>query len=105
MDPIVKNRMSIEQQLLYAIYKKTGKSTTIEELVKELNVPRSTIVFHLQSLTRDRLVTFEKEGKEKKFYPVPEVHEEVYKGLAAMRSAFVTALTQIRKKELKELQE
>ncbi len=103
MDKILKNHMSLEQQLLYYIYKKGSKPTKIEEVKKDLGVPRSTIVLHLHALERDGLVSVEKNGKEKLFFPVQEVHKEVFDGLAALHNAYVTALTTIRKREIREM--
>lgn len=104
MDKIMKNHMSLQQQILFYIYKKSGKPTKIEELKEELNMPRSTVVLHLHALERDGLVAVAKDGKEKLYFPVQEVHKEVYEGLAALHTAYVSALTAIRKKELKEME-
>ena len=104
MDKVMKNHMSLEQQILFFVYKKKGQPTKIEELRKELNIPRSTIVLHLSTLERDGLISLAKEGKEKLYFSVSDVHEEIFRGLATLHSAYVTALTAIRKKELKEME-
>jgi len=101
---ILKEHMSIEQLILMEVYKKKGKATTIEDLIDQLNIPRTTIADHLNSLERDGFLKVEKKDRIKKFYPVPEVHEKVMNSLAQLRSMYVYALDSIRKKELKQLE-
>lgn len=102
---VLKDHMSVEQLILLEVYKKKGKPTTIDELINELNLPRTTLAEHIGALERDGFFRVEKEGRIKKFFPVPEVHEKIMTSLAQLRSMYVYALDNIHKRELKQLEQ
>jgi len=102
---VLKERMSIDQIILFYVYSKKTKSTSIEEVAEKLSLPRSTVVGHLQMLEADGFLREEKEGRTKLFYPVAEIADKFYTALANLSSAYIYALDHIRKTELKELKE
>jgi len=100
---VLKERMSIDQLILFYAYKKKTVPITIEEIAMKLSVPRSTAVDHLQTLSSDGFLKEEKEGRRRVFYAVPQIADKFYNALANLSSAYIYALDQIRKTELKEL--
>ena len=102
--PITKH-ISAEQLILLHIYKKKSQATTIEELQKELELPRTSIVDHLRLLEQDSLLNKSKIGRVWHYYPIPEIAERILKALTELKSAYIYALHQIRELELKKLKE
>lgn len=102
---IITKHLSVEQRILLYIYNKKSQPTTIEELQKELDLPRTTIVDHLKLLEQDNLISKDKNGKIWNYYPIPQISEKIFTALSQLKSAYVYALTQIRENELKNLKE
>ncbi len=99
----MKDHLSIEQLILLEVYKKEKEPTTIDELVRSINAPRTTLVEHLNLLARDGFLTIGKEGRVKQYWPREEIREEFSNALSRLTAAYVSALDKIRSQELKEL--
>lgn len=103
---ILKERLSKEQLILGIIYgKKAGIPTTIEEIVKELGIPRTTVMLHLNALEDTGLIEKDKKNKTIQYFPIREISQQIRDALDRLQSAYATALTFIHEKKLKELQE
>jgi DNA-binding MarR family transcriptional regulator len=104
MVDILNDYMSVNQLILIEIYAKKDTSITIEELQKKIEIPRSTLVDHIESLKKDGFIIMRKEGRIKRFYPVPEISDKIFNSLQTLRLAYVNALGFIREKQLKEIE-
>jgi len=104
---LLKGRLSIAQLILLYIYnKKNNESTTIEELQKDLGVPRSTVIDHLKILENDGLIHKEKDGRVwELFKPKEKYVEEMQESLNMLKEAYVHALGYIHQRRLKEVED
>ncbi len=103
MAKIVDDYIGLDNLIMLEIYRKDNKPVTIKDLIKTLNLPRSTIVDHLRFLERDGLILVKKEDREKIYRGVPEIADRIEESLKQLNEAYVYALGYIRQKQLKEL--
>lgn len=99
---IEREHMTVQQSILLYVYEKNDY-VTIEEISKELEIPRSTASDHLEFLKKDGLLELKKDGREKRYHPVVEIRDKIKIALSNLKQAYVYALGHIRQKQLKEM--
>ena len=103
-DNIILKHFNVEQQILLFVYNK-NEPLTIEELIKELKLPRTTIVDNLKILEKDYLISKGKKGKLLNYSTVEGISDKLLPALNQLKSAYISALRQSRENELKILKE
>ncbi len=103
---VLNERLSKEQLILNEIYKKkVDEPTIIDELKKNLEVPRTTLTLHLNALEEAGLIRKEKSDKTIQYFQIPEISQKMRDALERLQSAYAFALTFVTQKRLKELED
>lgn len=99
-----KGYITIDQLILLNLGRNSKKSQTIDKLRKDLEIPRSTLVDHLNKLENDGLILIRRQNKEKEIFPVPEVSEKVIELIEDFVIAYRNVIVHASKMKTRQLE-
>ena len=99
-----KGYVTIDQLILLNLGRDTRKSKTIDDLRKELDIARTTLVDHLNKLENDGLITIRKSDREKRIYPVPNISEKLVSIIEDFIKNYKSLIVHATKTKAKQLE-